>query len=138
MYRVIGPKVDPKLAHIAGGELVAKVYGLPALLLHTTGAKSGKHRVSPLLYVRDGDDFVVVGTNFGQAKHPGWSANLIANPQAKVEVGPHEVQVEAELVTDEAWARLWPRLVGIYPGYANYLQRRGSLPPRMFLLHPVG
>lgn len=137
VYRHVGPKIDPKLAKISDGEFVAKVYGLPGLLIHTTGAKSGQPRSNPLLYVRDGKDFVVVGTNFGQPKHPAWTANLIAHPRASIEIGPHTLPVEAELVADEVWDRVWPRLVEVYPGYHNYLKRRGNLPPRMFLLHPV-
>lgn len=136
VYRVVGPKVDPQLAKIADGKVIAKVYGFPVLLLQSTGAKSGLPRQSPLLYVRDGDDFVVVGTSFGQPRHPFWTANLLAQPEAAVTVGPVEVAVSAEQVDEATWARLFPRFVEVYPGYADYMERRGGLVPRMFLLHP--
>lgn len=136
VYRVVGPKVDPHVAKIADGKVLARVYGFPILLLNTTGAKSGQPRVSPLVYVRDSDDFVVIGTSFGQPRHPGWTANLRAHPQASVDVGPERVAVEAVQVDEATWQRLFPRFVEIYPGYADYLERRGGLVPRMFLLHP--
>jgi len=136
VYRRIGPIIDPRIAHIRGGRFMAKLYGFPALLLHTTGAKSGQPRTSPLLYVRDGDDFAVIGTSFGQPRHPGWTANLRAHPQASVEIAGITVSVEAAEVDETTWTRLFPQFVAIYPGYENYLVRRGGLTPRMYLLHP--
>ena len=56
VYRRVGPVIDPRIAHINDGRFMAKLYGFPVLILHTTGAKSGLPRSSPLLYVRDGDD----------------------------------------------------------------------------------
>ena len=113
---------------------MAAVYGLPILSLHTIGAKSGQPRVSPLVYVRDGDDVMLIGTNFGQAKHPGWTANLLAHPAPSVQIGPETLEVRAAQVDDETWQRIFPSFVAVYPGYANYMQRRGHLPPRMFRL----
>jgi len=54
----------------------------------TTGARTGWLRVSVLLYVRRGQDFAVIGTNFGQPQHPAWTANLLSHPEAAIEVGP--------------------------------------------------
>jgi len=136
IYRRLGPKTDPWLLRHTQGRMVSRVLGIPALLLETTGAKTGLTRVMPLVYLRDGQDFAVVGTNFGQLHHPGWTANLLANPQASVEVGPERLAVTAELADDQTWHRLWPRFVKLYPGYAAYLGRTGGRVPRMFLLHP--
>lgn len=135
-FKRVGPRIDPLMSRISGGEWMKSVYGLPGLVLHTTGAKSGAPRANQLLYVRDGDDFVVVGTNFGQPKHPAWTANLKANPEAAVEIGGVRVPVSASLIEGEAWDELFGRLVAVYPGYALYLDRRGDLPPRMFRLVP--
>ena len=136
VYRNVGPVVDPQIAKIRDGAVLAKVYGFRALTLHTIGAKSGEPRVSPLLYIRDGDDVVLIGTNFGQPKHPGWTANLIAHPEAEVQIGPQRLKVTAELVDDATWQRLFPRFVEMYPGYQDYIGRREGLVPRMFALHP--
>jgi len=139
VYRRVGPVIDPRIAHLRQGRVMAKVYGFPVLLLHSTGAKSGQARTSPLLYVRDGDDLMLLGTNFGQPKHPAWTANLLAHPKAAVEIGPVRLLVVAELVDRETWQRIFPSFVAVYPGYANYLERRGEeLAPRMFRLVAVG
>jgi deazaflavin-dependent oxidoreductase (nitroreductase family) len=135
-YRRYGPKADPWLMRKTQGRIVSRFFGLPALLLTSTGARSGLPRVMPLIYLRDRNDFVVVGTNFGQLHHPGWTANLLAQPDAAVEVGPERLTVTAELVDPATWERLWPRFVAIYPGYADYLTRCGGRTPRMFLLRP--
>jgi len=136
LYRRIGPVVDPRLAPIADGRLMATVYGFPMLMLNTVGAKSGQPRTSPLLYARDADDVLLLGTNFGQPKHPGWTANLLAHPEAQIDIGPHTLSVTATPVNGPEWDELFPRFVDIYPGYDNYLARRGNLPPRMFRLVP--
>lgn len=137
VYRVIGPVLDPWILRRSKGRVASRVYGLPALLLTTVGRRSGQPRVSPLLYLRDGEDFIVVGTNFGQEHHPAWTANLLARPAAEIEVGPERLTVEAELVDGAAWEQLWSRFVALYPGYANYLQRAGGRTPRMFRLRPA-
>jgi deazaflavin-dependent oxidoreductase (nitroreductase family) len=137
-YRRVGLRLDVALLHVREGRFTAAVYGLPILQLHTVGARSGESRLSVLLYVRDGVDLVVIGTNFGQPRHPGWTANLLAHPGAHVQVGPVRLDVEARLLDSEAWARLFPSFVTIYPGYADYLDRREGLTPRMFRLTPVG
>ena len=136
VYRVIGPVIDPWILRRSKGKVGSQIYGLPALLLTSVGRRSGQQRVSPLLYLRDGDDFVVVGTNFGQEHHPGWTANLIAEPDAEIEVGPERMAVRAELADTDTWNRLWPRFVAFYPGYASYLGRAGGRTPRMFVLRP--
>ena len=137
VYKRLGPAVDPWLMRKTNGQILTRWYGFPALLLGTTGAKSGQRRVQPLIYLRDGRDFAIVGTNFGQTHHPGWTANLLAHPQAEVEVGPVTLTVTAELADSDAWERLWPHFVELYPGYESYLSRTGGRKPRMFLLHPL-
>lgn len=136
VYRRLGPKIDPLLSRVGDGSLVRSIYGLPTMILHTTGAKSGQPRSNPLLYARDGRDFIVVGTNFGQPKHPAWTANLLAHPDAEIEVGTVMLPVTAQLIEGEDWDAVFQRLVAIYPGYALYLDRRGDLPPRLFRLVP--
>ncbi len=136
VFKRVGPRIDPVMSRISGGEWMKSVYGLPGLILYSTGAKSGARRTNQLLFTRDGDDFIVIGTNFGQPKHPAWTANLKAHPDAEVEIGGIVLPVRAELVGDAEWEQLFGRLVAVYPGYALYLERRGDLPPRMFRLVP--
>jgi deazaflavin-dependent oxidoreductase (nitroreductase family) len=135
-YRRFGPLVDPWLLRKTGGRIATQVYGFPALLLISIGAKSGQPRTSPLLYARDGDDFLIVGTNFGTKNHPAWTGNLLANPGAEIVVGEDTLAVGAELVDEATFERLWPRFVAVYGGYDDYLKRLTHRSPRMFRLTP--
>jgi deazaflavin-dependent oxidoreductase (nitroreductase family) len=134
-YRRVGPRLDRFLIRASSGRVASRLYGLPVLLLSTTGAKSGQTRTTPLLYVRDARDFAVSGTNFGHPAHPGWTANLLAEPGAVIEIGPERIAVTAELADAAARSRIWPRFLAVYPGYGDYADRR-DVPPRVFLLHP--
>ena len=106
---------------LTGGRIGGRMVGGPILLLHHVGAKSGKHRISPLLYLPDGDRMVIVGSKGGYTKHPGWFHNLKANPDTTVEV-PREgkVAVRAHEASAEEREELWPRVVDLYKGYAAY------------------
>ncbi len=137
VYRRLGPVIDPWLMRITGGRIATHVYGFPALLLITTGAKSGLSRTSPLLYARDRDAFVIVGTNFGTEHHPAWTGNLLKTPAAKIVVGSDTLDVIAEQVDDATFQRLWPRFTAVYPGYDDYLKRLTHRTPRMFRLQPI-
>jgi deazaflavin-dependent oxidoreductase (nitroreductase family) len=106
---------------LTGGRVGGRMVGGPILLLHHVGAKSGKKRISPLLYLPDGDRVVIVASKGGYTKHPGWFHNLMANPDTQIEL-PREgkVAVRARQAAPEERAELWPRVVGLYSGYATY------------------
>ena len=103
------------------GRVGGRMVGGPILLLHHTGAKSGKRRVSPLLYLPDGDRMVIVASKGGYTKHPGWFHNLKAHPDTHVEL-PREgkVGVRARVAPPDEREELWPRVVDLYAGYAAY------------------
>lgn len=105
------------------GRLGGRLAGGPVLLLTTTGRRSGEERTVPLLYLRDGESFVVVGSNGGTASHPAWWLNLKANPEATVEIGSRKLRVRAEQAIQREKERLWPRLVEMYGGYESYRER---------------
>lgn len=137
VYRRLGPRIDPWLNRRTGGG-INRLYGFPALVLVSTGAKSGQPRLSPLLYARDGDDFLVVGTNFGTEHHPAWTVNLMRHPEARLEIAGETVPVTAERLDDADFERFWPRFAAVYGGYDSYLERLGDRRrPRMFRLRPV-
>jgi deazaflavin-dependent oxidoreductase (nitroreductase family) len=94
--------------------------GLPSLMLTTTGRRSGQPRCQPLLYTQDGDGYVVVATNWGFPAHPGWSANLLANPEAIVEVRGRRIPVRAALVKGSERERLWRLVTPAWPAYETY------------------
>jgi F420H(2)-dependent quinone reductase len=97
--------------------------GAPMLLLDHVGAKSGKRRTNPLIYVRDGEDLVLVASKGGYPRHPGWFHNLRANPDTTVQVGSQRRTVRARVADPPERARLWPRAVQIYDGYRGYQER---------------
>ena len=93
---------------------------MPILLLTAIGRRSGKRRTVPLGYLRDGPDYVVIGSNGGQDEHPAWILNLRANPQTTVQIGRAWVPVVAEEADSERRSRLWVELVGQAPIYEGY------------------
>ena len=119
-----------------GGKLFGRMGKSPILLLNTVGRKSGKKRTSPLLYVMDGEDFVIVASKGGASAHPAWYLNLKANPEATVEIGDREVQVEAEEADPEDKTRLWQKMVEMYPAYDAYQEKTEREIP-LLVLRPV-
>jgi deazaflavin-dependent oxidoreductase (nitroreductase family) len=119
-----------------GGKLFGHIGESPILLLNTIGRKTGRKRTSPLLYVMDGEDFVVIASKGGAATHPAWYVNLMANPEATVEIEDREVQVEAEEADPEEKARLWQKMVEMYPAYDAYQEKTEREIP-LLVLRPV-
>jgi deazaflavin-dependent oxidoreductase (nitroreductase family) len=107
---------------------------LPSLLITTTGRKTGLPRTQPLLYVTDGDEYIVVGSNWGQAHHPAWSANLLAEPAARVTIGERDLEVRATLVDGAERDRLYESMRRIWPGYGAYAERAEGREIRVFRL----
>lgn len=136
VYRRLGARVDPWINRATNGKYASRVAGFPALTLVTTGVKTGRRREATLFYVRDDDDFVIVGTNFGTEHHPGWTYNLRADSQATVEVAGEVIAVVAEPVEGDEFERLWPQFTAVYPGYDIY-RARLDRDARMFALRPT-
>lgn len=103
------------------------------LLLTTVGRKTGKRRVLPLLYVADGDRFVVAGSNAGDARPPAWWLNLQAQPTARVQADTEQLEVEAREAEGEEAARLWQKLESVYGSFPEYRQRSGRAIPVVVL-----
>jgi deazaflavin-dependent oxidoreductase (nitroreductase family) len=119
-----------------GGRIGHRMPGLvQMLLLDHVGAKSGKKRTIPLLYTRDGDDFVIVGSKGGYPKNPAWFYNLRANPDTTIQVKSERRPVHARVAGPEERARLWPMVVDVYGGYADY-QRRTDREIPLIILEP--
>ena len=110
--------------------------GAPTLLLETIGRKSGQARISPLLFARDGDSVIVVGSNFGQAHHPAWTANLIAHPEAHVVVGGQRIPVTATRLSGEEAEAAYQKMVEVTTVYATY-RGRTDREIRVFRLTPT-
>jgi deazaflavin-dependent oxidoreductase (nitroreductase family) len=130
------------LTHLAayrasGGRLLGRLAGMPVLLLTTTGRRTGKPRTRPLTFFRDGDAIVLVASNGGADRAPGWLLNLEARPLASVRIGRERFAVEARVATEDERARLWPVITGTFTGYGGY-QARTKRPIPLVLLCRAG
>ena len=105
----------------------------PSLLLDHVGARSGKRRTTPLAYLADGDAHVIVASKGGHPKHPAWFHNLRANPDTTIQVGSRRIPVHARVAEPEERARLWPRVVDMYSGFAAYQRRTDREIPLVIL-----
>jgi deazaflavin-dependent oxidoreductase (nitroreductase family) len=121
-----------------GGRLGHTLPGVPGrmLLLDHVGAKSGTKRTSPLLYVRDGEDLVVVASKGGFPKNPAWFHNLLANPDTTVQVGSERRPVHARVAGAEERPRLWAKAVKAYRGYEDYAARSKGREIPLIVLEP--
>lgn len=93
------------------------------LILHTRGRKSGETRKNPLIYGRDGDDYLIVASKGGAAEDPGWYKNLEANPEVTIQVWDQIIPVTARTATREEKQRLWPIMLKEWPAYDSYQQK---------------
>ena len=120
VHQWIYEKTDGRIGRSLGGR--------PMLLLRTVGARTGKPRTSALLYIRDGDNHVVVGSTGGGPKHPGWFHNLRANPDVEIQVGRERMLVHGREATDEERPALWEKANaangGQYDVYQSYTERQ--------------
>jgi len=105
----------------------------PMLLLDHVGAKSGTLRTSPLVYGRDGENFILVASKGGYPKHPGWFHNLAANPNTTIQVGSKRLAVHARVADPAERERLWPLMVRVYRGYEDYRRRAERQIPLVIL-----
>jgi F420H(2)-dependent quinone reductase len=107
----------------------------PSLLLDHVGARTGKKRTTPLVYIKDGERVVLVASKGGYPQNPGWFHNLRANPDTMIQVGSERRPVRARVAAPQERARLWPMVVDTYGGYADY-QRRTEREIPLVVLEP--
>jgi deazaflavin-dependent oxidoreductase (nitroreductase family) len=117
--------VDKRLIRASGGRF-NMTFAWPCLLLKTTGAKTGKERTIPLLYLRDGGNFVLIASKGGNVRHPAWYVNLKANPEVEIFVDGETVKCTASDAEGEERKRLWGKAAGVYDGYEKYRKRAGE------------
>src|SRR4029077_8508 len=109
---------------------------VPALLLTTTGRKSGERYIFPLFYGKTGDSYIVVASKGGAPQHPGWYRNLLANPEVEVQAGTAKVKARARTATGEERTRLWEKALEFWPPYADY-QKKTEREIPVVVLDPV-
>jgi deazaflavin-dependent oxidoreductase (nitroreductase family) len=142
VFRRVAPTALPPLerlvSRLSDGRVQLSGLLVPSLVLHTTGAKSGIVRDVELMYTPDGQGrAIVAGSSFGRTRHPAWTYNLIAHPDAFVTVRGRRLPVHATLVADAEREAVWRRIERQWPGYRSY-ERESGRTVRLFRLHPVG
>ena len=129
--------IDLPISRLTKGAFIPSAYWniMPIIYLTTTGAKSGIPRSTPVLCIIDGENLILVGSNWGNLKNPSWAYNLRAHLQTQVRKGKTVMGFEArELRGEERWI-YWQKAVSFYPPYISYEKHSGrSLP--VFLLEP--
>lgn len=113
-------RVHRLMYQMSGGRIGHRTPEGPMLVLTTRGRRSGQPRASVLLYMPDGDDAIVVGSNGGRPQAPAWLLNLQADPKVQVQIGSERFRAHAEIIEGEARDAIWPRLKEHYPGWDHY------------------
>lgn len=119
-----------------GGRVGGHFEGKTLLLLHTTGAKSGRERVNPLACVQDGDRWVVIASKGGADTHPDWYHNIVANPQVTFEFGTETYQAHATVTEEPERTRLYDKMVEMMAGFDEYRKKAARVIP-VIVLTPV-
>ena len=116
-------KIHPHIYRWTNGRVGGAMLNMPVLLLATKGRRSGQPHTKALMYLPDGDRYVVIASYLGEPRHPAWWLNLRANPEAEIRIGGQRIGVVAREAEGEERARLWNEAVTRQPDYAEYQRR---------------
>jgi len=130
-------KLNAPAYRLSRGRIGGKVGDAPVLLLTTTGRKSGAQRTAPVVYLQRGKAMVLIDTNAGNEKLPGWSHNLKANPQAEVQIGREKLAVTARVAEGAEREELWRACNDQYGGFDEYITWMKRT-PSVWVLEPAG
>ncbi|GAA1062323.1 nitroreductase family deazaflavin-dependent oxidoreductase [Agromyces bracchium] len=134
---IVLPTVEAVLGALSGGRLQLASLLVPSLVLHTVGARTGMTRDVHLMYTPDGRGrAIIAGTSFARDRHPGWTYNLLANPDASITVRDRTLLVHASPIPATERDAAWARIEAQWPGYRGYERDSGRI-VRLFLLRPV-
>ena len=115
------------------GKVGGPFQGAPLLIIHHVGAKTGTEHLNPVLYQPLGDDFAVFASKGGAPENPGWYHNLVAHPEAEVEVGTEKYRVKARVAEGEERERIWEKQKTAYPQFAEYERKTARQIPVVVL-----
>ena len=111
------------------GKVGGPFQGAPLLLLRHRGARSGKLRINPVMYLKDGDRYIVFATKAGADTNPDWYFNLKAHPDIQIEVGDEIIDVRAEEIEGPEHDGMYERQASLYPAFAEYRRRAKRIIP---------
>jgi deazaflavin-dependent oxidoreductase (nitroreductase family) len=117
----------------AGQPTSGPFVGRPLLILGTTGAKSGEHRETPLVYSRDGESYIIIASKGGAPTHPAWYFNIVADPRVTVEVGGELFTTRARVASDSERRRLYDQHAAINPTFTEYEAKTSRVIPVIVL-----
>ncbi len=138
LHRLIAAPLDGPIMKATGGRVSLAAGAVPVVVLTSTGARSGERRETPLVYFTDGDDVILIASNYGGARHPGWYYNLIAHPQCELRIGPDGGSFVARETEGAERDRLFALGGDLYSGYPKYAQRTDGIRTiRVLRLAPV-
>jgi deazaflavin-dependent oxidoreductase (nitroreductase family) len=123
VHRTIAAPLDAPIMKATRGRVSLAVGVLPVVVLTSTGARSGQRRETPVSYFTDGDDVILMASNYGGARHPGWYHNLHANPECELHIGQRGGSFIAHETEGAEHDRLYALAVDLYRGYAKYAQQ---------------
>ncbi|HWS84798.1 MAG TPA: nitroreductase family deazaflavin-dependent oxidoreductase [Ktedonobacteraceae bacterium] len=116
-----------------GGKVGGPFANMPLLLLTTIGAKSGQPRIAPLVYITDGDHFIVIASKAGAPTNPDWYYNLVANPSVTIETGHERFQARAAIAEGQERERLYAQMGAQLPQFLEYQQKTSRQIPVVIL-----
>lgn len=139
-FSLILPGVDRRVIAWSNGRssLTSLMTGFPIVTLHSTGAKSGQPRTSPLVGIPDGGRYILIASNWGQADHPAWYRNLLVHPRAALTIAGERREYLAHEATGAEREDCWRRAVQVYAGYEAYRARAGRRVIPVMVLTPLG
>jgi deazaflavin-dependent oxidoreductase (nitroreductase family) len=120
-----------------GGKVGGGFEGTPLLLLHTTGARSGRERVTPVTYRRVDGGYAVFASKAGAPTNPDWYHNLVAHPQVQAEIGTQTVRLTARVADPQEREPIWTAQKTANPGFADY-ERKTTREIPVVILEPTG
>ena len=126
-------QLHQQVYELTGGRWGHRMGRLRTLLLRTTGRRSGRQRTAALLYHRDGDRLVVVGSKGGSDAAPSWLLNIRAHPDVEVQVGTQRFPARAHIATAAERRRLWPVMTALWPDYERYQAQTSRRIPLVIL-----
>jgi deazaflavin-dependent oxidoreductase (nitroreductase family) len=117
--------------HENHGKVGGQFKGAPILLIHSTGAKTGKSRINPVMYLKDGDRYLVFCSKGGAPSNPDWYYNLKAHPDLQIEVGDETLQVHADEIKGQERDRIYAKQASLYPNFGEYQRSTKRIIPVM-------
>lgn len=116
-----------------GGVVGGHFEGMNLLLVHTTGAKSGRERINPVAQISDGDRYVIIASKGGAPTSPDWYYNLKANPEVTIEVGTQKFPALATITEEPERSELFEKMASQYPGFEDYKEKTKRVIPVVIL-----